>query len=365
MADTVRVGIIGGNVGGWAGRAHMPALAAGVPGVELVAVSTTRQESADEAAAQFGARRAYADHRALLADPEVDVAAVSVKLPMHDELTRDVIAAGKHVYTEWPLGTTTEQAVELAEAAADAGVRSCVGLQSRYSADYVEIRRLIASGAIGEVLTVNLTQFASGALSRPTARLWMRDESAHANTLSITFGHAMDGLVSMVGPVRSVAAVVRTQVGEWTASDAETGERFAVTAPDNVLVSGVLASGAGFSVHVASVAAVGTGHRLEVHGSKGTVTLGASGSTHLGPGGLRVATEGEADLREASAPQDEWVRAAGLKGPAINIGKLWAAYAASLREGGEFHPDFTDAVAHHRLIDAVQRASDTGRVQRA
>lgn len=364
MADTVRVGIIGGNAAGWAGRAHMPALAAGVPGVEFAAVSTTRQESADEAAAKFGAKRAYADHHALLADPEVDVAAVSVKLPMHYELTKDIIAAGKHVYTEWPLGTTTEQAVEMAEAAAAAGVRSCVGLQSRYSADYAEIRRLIDSGAVGEVLTVNLAQFASGALSRPTGRLWMRDESAHANTLSITFGHAIDGLVSMVGPVQSVAAIVRTQVGEWTASDTDTGERFAVTAPDNVLVSGVLASGAGFSVHIASVAAVGTGHRLEVHGSKGTITLGAPGSTHTGPGGLRAATEGESELREMSAPQDDWVTAAGLNGPAVNIGKLWAAYAASILNGGEFHPDFADAVAHHRLIDAVQRASDTGQVQR-
>ena len=55
MPDKLRIGIIGANVKSWAGRAHMPALAAGVPGAELVAVSTTRQESADEAAKTFGA----------------------------------------------------------------------------------------------------------------------------------------------------------------------------------------------------------------------------------------------------------------------------------------------------------------------
>ena len=339
----------------------MPAMAAGIPGVELIAVSTTRQESADEAAARFGARFAYDNHHDLLANPEVDVAAVAVKLPAHYELTKDIIAAGKHVYTEWPLGTTTAQAEEMAELAAAAGVRTCIGLQSRHSAQYAEIRRLIGSGAIGDVLSVSLTQFVSGALARPSARIWMRDADAHANTLSITFGHAMDGLVSMLGPARSVASAVSTQVREWAASD--TGERFSVTSPDNILVSGALANGAAFSVHIASVAAVGTGHSLQIHGSRGTITLDSPSSTHTSPGELRAATDGGAELRTVVPPQDEWVAAAGLEGAPVNIGKLWASYADAILNDREFHPDFADAVQHHRLVDAVQRASDTGRVQ--
>ena len=361
MADTIRVGIIGGNVNGWAGRAHMPAMAAGIPGVELVAVSTTRQESADEAAAKFGAKYAYDNHHDLLANPEVDVAAVAVKLPAHYELTKAIIAAGKHVYTEWPLGTTTAQAEEMTELAAAAGVRSCVGLQSRHSAQYQEVRRLIEGGSIGDVLGVSLIQFVSGALSRPAARVWMRDADAHANTLSITFGHAMDGLISMVGPARSVASAVSTQVREWTASD--TGEKFPVTAPDNVIVSGTLASGAAFSVYIASVAAVGTGHSMQIHGSRGTITLDSPGSTHLGAGELRVALDGGNELRSAVAPEDEWVTAAGLVGPPVHIGKLWVSYADAILNDREFHPDFADAVEHHRLMDAVRRASETGRVQ--
>ena len=361
MADSIRVGIIGGNVNGWAGRAHMPAMAAGIPGVELVAVSTTRQESADEAAAKFGAKYVYDNHHDLLANPEVDVAAVTVKLPTHYELTKDIIAAGKHVYTEWPLGTTTAQAEEMTGLAAAAGVRSCVGLQSRHSAQYAEIRRLIESGAIGDVLSVSLIQFAGGALARPSARIWMRDADAHANTLSITFGHAMDGLVSMLGPARSIASAVSTQVREWTASD--TGEKFPVTSPDNVLVSGALTSGAAFSVHIASVAAAGTGHSMQIHGSRGTITLDSPSSTHISAGELRVALDGETELRAVSPPQDEWVTAAGLEGGPVNIGKLWAAYADAILNDREFHPDFADAVEHHRLMDAVQRASDTGRMQ--
>ena len=361
MADSIGVGIIGGNVAGWAGRAHLPAFAAGIPGAELVAVSTTRQESADESASKFGARFAYDNHHDLLGNPEVDVAAVSVKLPMHYELTKDIIAAGKHVYTEWPLGTTTEQAQEMTDLAEAAGLRTCVGLQSRRSAEYREIRRIIDSGSIGDVLTANLIQFAGGALARPSGRLWMRDAAEHANTLSITFGHAVDGLIAMLGPVAKVSSVVSTQTRVWTASD--TGEQVDVDSPDTILVSGLLAGGAAFSVHIASVAALGTGHRMQIHGSKGTITLDAPGSTHSGEGLLRVATEGEKELREVAAPQDEWVTAAGLSGSPVNIGKTWAAYADSILNDTEFHPTFADAVQHHLLVDAVQRASDTGQMQ--
>ena len=54
----LRVGVIGANpVRGWAQRAHLPALV-GLPDVELVAVCTTREESAAESARKFGARQA-------------------------------------------------------------------------------------------------------------------------------------------------------------------------------------------------------------------------------------------------------------------------------------------------------------------
>jgi predicted dehydrogenase len=361
MNDVVKVGIIGGNIAGWAGRAHMPAFAAGIPGVELVAVSTTRMESAQEAATKFGARYAYDNHHDLLANPEVDVAAVSVKLPLHYELTKDIIAAGKHVYTEWPLGTTTAQAQEMTDLAHAAGIRTCIGLQSRRSAEYLEIRRVIDSGAIGDLLSVNLIQCATGASSRPMDRIWMRDKEARANTLSITFGHAIDGLISMVGPMKTASSVVSTQTKQWTASD--TQEAFDVDSPDTILVNGFLQNGAVYSAHIASVAALGTGHHLQIHGSKGTITLDAPGSTHSGSGILRIATSGDTELREVMAPQDEWITAANLSGAPVNIGKLWAAYAEAILNNTEFHPNFEDAVQHHKLVDAIQAGSDNGIVQ--
>lgn len=364
MADPLRIGIIGGNVNGWAGRAHMPALTAGVPGVELVAVCTTRQESADEAAKKFGVPLAFSDLPTMLAHPDVDVAAVIVKLPTHHDLAMEVIAAGKHVYTEWPLGTTTAQAEEIAAAAAEKGVRTCVGLQARHSAEYRHLRHLIDDGYVGDVLSCSMSQVGGGGTSeRAPSRLWQRDAAAAANTLSIAFGHAIDGLTSVVGPIESVASVVSTQVKEWT--EAGTGKRYPATAPDDILVSGRLRSGATVSVHVAAAGGVGTGYRLDVHGTDGTLVLEATGSPHTSaPARVLGAQGGAKELAEIEIPQDDWVAAAGIKGGSINIGKLWKSFAESIASGDDgFEPDFAHAVEHHKLIDAVREASESGQTQ--
>src|SRR4051794_12756829 len=116
--DPLRPGIIGANPDrGWASRAHLPAAAA-CEQVELVAVATTRIESAAAAAQRFGARDAYADPFELIADPQVDAVTVAVKVPEHFALVRAALDAGKHVYSEWPLGTNTGEAEALRDLAA-------------------------------------------------------------------------------------------------------------------------------------------------------------------------------------------------------------------------------------------------------
>ena len=81
MADKIRLGIIGANIHrGWAPRAHLPAIVAS-PDFELTAVCTTRQESAEESRAKFGAKLAFDDWRKMLDHPDID--AVAEESPNH------------------------------------------------------------------------------------------------------------------------------------------------------------------------------------------------------------------------------------------------------------------------------------------
>ena len=49
----------------------------------------------------------------MVESPEIDAVAVVVRVPSHYEPTKAAIEAGKHVFTEWPLGRNTPEAEEL------------------------------------------------------------------------------------------------------------------------------------------------------------------------------------------------------------------------------------------------------------
>src|SRR6266568_4325020 len=280
MADKIRLGFVGANVRAtWASQSHFPALRASQD-VELTAVCTSRPESAEEARRTFGAQLAFHDVRAMVASPEIDAVAVVVRVPLHYEPTRSALEAGKHVYTEWPLGRTTAEAEELAALARSKGLQTAVGLQSRVSPTLMYMKEQIESGYVGEVLACHVTSMRDGALERPSSRTWQRDARLGANTLTIANGHVIDALRFVAGNFIRMACLVTTQAGQWYETD--TRQMVEVTAPDNVLVSGQLASGAVASVHAAAVPWAGRGFRMEIYGRDGTLVTTGNVSSQRG-----------------------------------------------------------------------------------
>src|SRR5918996_20049 len=157
MANRIRLGLVGANIhSNWASRSHIPTLLVN-PDVELTAVCTTRRESAEEAQEQLGVRLAFDDYREMVASPEIDAVAVVIKVPAHYGPTKAAIEAGKHVYTEWPLGRTTAEAEELAALAKAKGVQTAVGMQSRVSPTLMQMKDLIESGYVGQVLSCHVS----------------------------------------------------------------------------------------------------------------------------------------------------------------------------------------------------------------
>ena len=356
MASTkLRVGIIGANVTyGWAPRAHLPALLA-LPDYELTAVCTAHPETAKASAEKFGARLAYSDHTEMLSHPDIDVVAVSVRVPLHHQLTMDALNAGKHVYTEWPLGANLQETEELAALARSKGLHAMVGMQRRYDPIYMRLKELVDEGYVGEVLSCRLTQIGSGVLTRTSDRTWQRDVTLGANTLTISFGHAIDAMCMSVGEFQEVSAVVSTRVKQWHETD--TDLMVDVTSPDNILVSGSLTSGAVASAHVASVPWAGSGSRTEVYGREGTLVV-VDDTKLLGTKGNGSA------LEELPIPARlTWVPAGVPKGPPFNVAQMWSRFADAIRNDDRAEPDFDSAVTRHKLLDAIQRASDTGQRQ--
>ena len=359
MTNKIRLGFVGANVNStWAGQSHFPALLAS-PDVEFTAVCTTRPESAEEARQAFGAKLAFHDFREMAASPEIDAVAVVVRVPSHYEPTKAAIEAGKHVLTEWPLGRTTAEAVELANLARAKGVQTAVGLQSRVSPALLYVKELIDGGYVGEVLSCHVTTMRDGRLERHSSGTWQRDPSAGANSLTIATGHVIDALRFVVGDFARVACMVSTQMPQWYETD--TQRYVDVTSPDNVRVSGQLARGAAASVHVGAVPWAGSGFRMEIFGREGTLITTGSVSSQRGEM-LRVqGAQGTHELQDLTLPQRfVYVPDDFPKGDPFNVGQLYARFAEAIRTGQNRLPTFDTAVDLHRFLDTIKQASETG-----
>ncbi|MFP2961054.1 Gfo/Idh/MocA family protein [Myxococcus sp. 1LA] len=352
----IRVGIIGASSsGGWALYGHLPALRM-LPQYAVTAVCATNQEHADEVARRHGVPHAFDRPKALVTHPEVDLVVVSVKAPEHDALVRAAIDAGKDVFCEWPLGTSTAQAAALAKRAEAAKVRTVIGLQRRLSPGVRYLRDLLAEGYVGTLRSVTLHAAIPMMGARRKAReAYTADVENGANTFSIFAAHYLDTLFSAVGPLRDVAGIVARQFNETTLVD--TDEVIPVTAPDQVLIDGTLESGAVVSAHFESGKRSGGGIFFHFTGTEGDLLL----SENLQLSGTQ---QEEDSFEPLPAPSHyAWLPRGELGPDAHDVGHVYAAYARDVAEGTRLAPDFSEAMKLHRLLDVIARASATGRRQ--
>jgi predicted dehydrogenase len=361
MANKIRLGYVGANIhSNWASQSHYPALQAS-PNVELTAVCTSRPESAEEAREALGAKLAFSDYREMVVSPEIDAVAVVIKVPGHYGPTRAAIEAGKHVYTEWPLGRNTGEAEELAALARSKGVITAVGLQSRVSPTLMFMKEQIESGYVGDVLACHVSCIRDGALKRPSNRTWHSDFNQGANTLTIANGHVIDALRFVAGNFTSVTSMVTTQSPKWYETD--TQQYVDVTSPDNVLVNGKLQSGAVASVHVAAAPWAGSGFRMEIYGSEGTLIATGDVSSQRGQTLRLQAAKGSHELTDLDVPEYfAAVPADFPRGDPYNVGQMYALFAEAISTGQSRMPTFDTAVDLHHFLDKIKQASDEGRV---
>jgi predicted dehydrogenase len=102
--------------------------------------------------------RVHDDHRALVADPAVDWVLVGSWNRFHREHAIAALKAGKHVFCEKPLATTLDDCLAMREALRASGRRFFIGFVLRYSPHYRRIKRLVADGAIGELVSLEFNE---------------------------------------------------------------------------------------------------------------------------------------------------------------------------------------------------------------
>lgn len=121
---------------------------------ELAAVCDIDQARAEKAAGPANAK-AYTDFAGMLAEEKPDTVSVCTANDTHAELTvRSAEAGVKGVYCEKPMTTNMKDARAMVDACKTAGAALVINHQRRIQSDLVEMRRLVETGAIGEVRVI-------------------------------------------------------------------------------------------------------------------------------------------------------------------------------------------------------------------
>jgi len=151
MTEPLRWGLIGT---GWIADSFAADLAFTDSG-RVVAVGSRRIETANRFADRFDIPNRHASYEALVADPEVDVVYVATPHPMHHPDTLLALKAGKPVLVEKPFTMNAAEARELVAAARAEKLFLMEAMWTRFLPHIAEIRRLIADGVLGEIVTVS------------------------------------------------------------------------------------------------------------------------------------------------------------------------------------------------------------------
>lgn len=359
----IRVGIVGASASrGFASIAHIPALQA-LPDFEIAAVCTTRRESAEAAARHYGARLAFCDAAAMAQHPDIDLVTVSVKVPDHYPPVMAAIEAGKHVYSEWPLGRDTDEAMRMLDAAERKGIRHAVGLQGQMSPAINYTRDLVADGYVGRVLTATMIGCAPN-WGATIDRAYQTDKANGANLMTITGGHQIDALCHCLGEFRELTAFAVSQRDSIPLES--TRELVAKDTPDQLVVNGIVGDGAVVSFQIRGGMARSTEFLFEIHGDRGDLVLAATSRASMQRQELTLrGAQGTAkELAELPVPvKYRWVPDELPRDSRYNVAQLYVRLGERIRDGGPMRPDFAAAVTRHRLLDAIVGASETGRKQ--
>jgi myo-inositol 2-dehydrogenase/D-chiro-inositol 1-dehydrogenase len=147
---TLKVGVIGT---GMIGRDHIRRLTEVVSGAVVVAVNDADEVSAKEVAAGLAGVTVHTSGEDLIADDNVDAVIVCSWGPTHEQYVVASVEAGKPVFCEKPLATTTEACRHIMDAEVASGGRLVqVGFMRRYDASYRALKRAIDSGVVGAPL---------------------------------------------------------------------------------------------------------------------------------------------------------------------------------------------------------------------
>jgi predicted dehydrogenase len=337
------------------------------PGFEVVGMAGTDAARTRRAADAAGVALASTDWRALLDEAKPDVVSIVTPPDLHHPMTLAALERSCHVLCEKPTALDRHQAVEMRARAAAAGRVLAINHEFRFFPARMRALELVREGAIGAPRRGEiLGRYALWPRPESRPMTWLADRARGGGILGALGSHHTDCLRTFFGEPESVLATVR--VGQPRRGPTPTDSRLGIATADDGFTMHLEFPGHVTGIVDADATTPYRWERFEIHGEEATLRWDETGyalwriPTQGGrpPAGSVHATAG-AGPEVVEIP--ERLRLAPVDGdPALvaPFGVLVARFHAAIREGVPMTPNFDDAVAVQRVLDAARHSSDTG-----
>ena len=215
----LHVGLIGA---GYMGKAHSIALQSVrsifntslAPVCDMLATSSV--QGAAQSADALGWQRSSGDWRSVVLDPQIDAVVIATPPHTHQEMVLAALAHGKHILCEKPLGVSSTESLQLAQAAEQAGLANMVGYNYIRTPASQLARQIVEAGEIGEIIHV-AAEHVEDYLHDPAKPASWRTRAAtatRAGALADVGSHAINAVLRLAGPVEALVADLNVVHGQ-------------------------------------------------------------------------------------------------------------------------------------------------------
>jgi predicted dehydrogenase len=326
--------------------------------IRVKSCADLKADAAEAKASAYGIAALPAD--ALLADPDVEIV-INLTVPLaHGPVSRQIITAGKHVYSEKPLAARFTEAQALMLAAAGRGVRVGCAPDTFLGAAHQACRRAIDAGRIGRPIAGAAAVLSHGMEHwHPSPEFFFKRGGGPIHDIGPYY---VTQLVNLLGPITRVAAQASTASPTRTVtSEPRRGQVIEVEVPTTV--NGVLSFASGANVSLSTSWDVWKHRRLpfEIYGTEGSMLVPDPNFF----GGTPQITERDSDWQELD------ISAHPFREPnrTLRSGAQVADYriiglldmATALRQGRPHRANGDLALHVLEVLDAFERSSVEGR----
>ena len=208
MAKKFKVGFIG--CGSVVQVFHIPGYQK-TPGIEFAAACDPGKKQRETVQRMCPGIRVYSDYRKMLASEQLDLISVASPNRFHAEHALAGLAHGAHVLLEKPPVLEMKDCRRIEKAAAASKGQLIVGFTQRFTPAHIRVRKLIEDGAIGDPYMLRIRWAHRGPYPGWAQSRWFYDPQLAGGGALWDMGiHAIDLALWLLGPVRSVQAMVRT-----------------------------------------------------------------------------------------------------------------------------------------------------------